>query len=340
MDYVKFEQGRPLDFIGLGRLAIDLNANEINRPMEETLTFTKYLGGSPANITVALSQLGLNTGFIGRISDDQFGRYIRQYLEKKNIDATCVRTDKTGSVTGLTFTEIKSPTDCSILMYRDNAADLKLEPQDIDEEYIAKSKSILISGTALSKSPSREAVFLALEFARKHNTAVFFDLDYRPYSWASEEETSVYYNLAAEKCDVIMGTREEFDRMEALTNPGNTSDQATAEKWFNFHAKIVVIKHGKEGSIAYTKDGGSYKGTIFPAKIVKTFGAGDSYAGAFIWSLLNGLSLEKCLEYGSAAASLVISSHSCSDAMPTLQQLEDFIQKCKSGEIYQEQGWI
>lgn len=340
MNSLKFQQDRSLDFIGLGRLSIDLNANEINRPMEETRTFTKYLGGSPANITVALSRLGVKTGFIGRVADDQLGRYIFSYLKDNKINTMNVRIDKSGSVTGLAFTEIKSPTDCSILMYRDNVADLKLEPKDVSEEYIKNSKSLLISGTALAKSPSREAVFLALEFARKHNTVVFFDLDYRPYSWTSPEETSTYYNLAAEKCDVILGTREEFDMMEALTNPGNKDDYATAEKWFNHLAKIVVIKHGKAGSVAYTKEGETYKGTIFPAKIVKTFGAGDAFAGAFIFSLMNGRSLDKCLEYGSAAASLVISSHSCSDAMPTVQQLEEFIRKCKSGEIYQEEGWV
>lgn len=54
-------------------------------------------------------------------------------------------------------------------MYRDNVADLKLEPKDISEEYIRNAKSLLISGTALAKSPSREAVFLALDYARKHD---------------------------------------------------------------------------------------------------------------------------------------------------------------------------
>lgn len=335
-----FEADRQLDFIALGRLCIDLNANEINRPMEETRTFTKYLGGSPANIAVAMARLGMKTGFIGRVADDQFGRYINDYLQKTNIDTSSVIVDNSGSVTGLAFTEIKSPTDCSILMYRDNVADLKLEPRDVKEEYIKSSKALLISGTALAKSPSREAVFLALEYARKNNVVVFFDIDYRPYTWKSKDEVSIYYNLAAEKCDVIIGTREEFDMMEELIIPGNQDDFVTAKRWFDFNAKIVVIKHGKEGSIAYTKEGQSFKGGIFPAKIVKTFGAGDSYAGAFIYSLIFGKTITDALEYGGASASLVISSHSCSDAMPTVKQIDDFIQKCKSGEIYNEEGWV
>jgi 5-dehydro-2-deoxygluconokinase len=332
MKYLTFDQQKPLDFIAIGRLCIDLNANEINRPMEETVTFTKYVGGSPANITIGMSRLGMKTGFIGRVADDQMGRFIINYLKKNNIDTSNVITDKSGSVTGLTFTEIKSPTDCSILMYRDNVADLKLEPKDVKEDYIKQAKTLLISGTALAKSPSREAVFLALEYAKRHGTVVFFDLDYRPYTWKSKEETAIYYNLAAEKCDVIIGTRDEFDMMECFED-NRQDDEKTAKKWFNYQAKIVVIKHGKDGSIAYTKTGEKFVGTIFPAKIIKTFGAGDSYAAGFIYGLMNGWDIPKAMEYGAAAASIVISSHSCSDAMPTLQQIEAFIQKYKNDQI-------
>ena len=329
MNNLTFESQRAMDFIGVGRLCIDLNANEINRPMEETMTFTKYLGGSPANIAVGMANLGMKTGFIGRVADDQMGRFITSYLEKTGIDSSNIVVDKSGSLTGLSFTEIKSPTDCSILMYRDNVADLKLEPTDINEEYIKGAKALLISGTALSKSPSREATFVALDYAKKHNLVVFFDVDYRPYTWVSQEETAVYYNLAAEKCDVIIGTREEFDMMEALTNPGNSDDYVTANKWFDYNAKIVVIKHGKDGSIAYNKEGETFKGTIFPAKVVKTFGAGDSYASAFIYGLMQGWDIDKAMEFGSASASIVISSHSCSDAMPNVEQIKQYINENK-----------
>jgi 5-dehydro-2-deoxygluconokinase len=321
-----FREDRPLDFIAVGRLCIDLNANETQRPMEETKTFTKYVGGSPANIAIGTARLGLKTGFIGKVSDDQMGRFITQYLKENSINTDNIVIDRTGAVTGLAFTEIKSPQECSILMYRDNVADLKLDPTEVSEEYIKQSKALLISGTALAKSPSREAVFLALEYARKHEVVVFFDLDYRPYTWESEAETAVYYNLAAEKCDVIIGTREEFDMMEKLLNYKESNDQVTAERWFSHHAKIVVIKHGGEGSIAYTRDGQSHRGGIFKTKVLKTFGAGDSYASAFIYGLMQGLEVQQAMRLGGASASIVISKHSCSDAMPTVEELKQFME--------------
>ncbi|MFL6560656.1 MAG: 5-dehydro-2-deoxygluconokinase [Bacillus sp. (in: firmicutes)] len=326
MNQLTFKQDRPLDLIALGRLCIDLNANETNRPMEETRTFTKYVGGSPANIAIGSARLGQKTGFIGKVANDQMGRFITDYLEKNEIDTSGVSIDQTGAVTGLAFTEIKSPEDCSILMYRDNAADLKLHPSDVDENYIKQSKALLISGTALAKSPSREAVFLALEYAVKHGVTIFFDLDYRPYTWTDEAETAVYYNLAAEKCDCIIGTREEFNMMEKLLNIEESDDHYTAGRWFSHRAKLVVIKHGGAGSIAYTKDGASHRSGIFRTNVLKTFGAGDSYASAFIFGLMTGKEVAEAMKMGSASASIVISRHSCSDAMPTMEELQHHLE--------------
>jgi 5-dehydro-2-deoxygluconokinase len=210
-------------------------------------------------------------------------------------------------------------------MYRDNAADLKLEPGDVREDYVAGAKAVMISGTALAQSPSREAVFKVLELARKHGTVIFFDIDYRPYSWASMSEVYTYCRLAAERSDVILGGREELNLIEAPDDGGVRDDAETAKRWFAHGAKLVVVKHGGDGSAAFTHTGETAQAGVFPAKVVKTFGAGDSFAGAFIYGLLKGKPLAECLELGSASASIVVASHSCSDAMPRLEQIQAVI---------------
>lgn len=329
MNLLTFDTGKKLDFIGVGRLCIDLNANEINRPMEETSTFTRYLGGSPANITIALSRLGIKTGFCGKIANDQFGRFILRYLKDNNVDTTGVVVDKSGSVTGLAFTEIKSPTESSILMYRDNVADLKLDPDDLSEEFLKGTRILLISGTALSKSPSREACFLAIEYARRHNVKIVFDLDYRAYSWGSPAETAIYYKLVAEKSDVILGTREEFKKMMLYNKANEADDFALVQPCLQAGVKIAVLKRGAEGSTAYLCDGGVFAAPAFKVKVLKSFGAGDAFAGAFLYGLLNEWEIEKCLRFSSAAAAIVISSHSCSEAMPSKGQIERFLAEYK-----------
>jgi len=325
MDRLQFDRERPFDFIGLGRIGIDMYANEVNCPMEEVKTFSKFIGGSPANITVGAAKLGLKSGFIGKIAEDGFGRYILRYFEEKGIDISGIVYDTSGANTQIAVSEVLGQESAKCIFYRANVADLNLLPTEIDENYIAATKILLISGTALAASPSREAVFVAIEYAKKHHVCVMMDIDYRPYNWRSREETAVYYSLAAEKCDIILGTRDEFDMIEAIYDPGNKDDDKTASRLLEKSASIVVVKHGKQGSRGFCKDGSVYDGVIFPTRVFNTFGAGDSYAAAFIYGILNGLDVGACMKYGAGASSIVISRNACADAMPTEAELKAFI---------------
>lgn len=319
---ISFHSEREFDLIAIGRACIDLNAVEYNRPMEETLTFKKYVGGSPANIAIGSSKLGLKVGFIGKLADDQHGRFIEQYMSRVGVDISHMVVDQEGHKTGLAFTEIKSPEECSILMYRDEVADLYLQAAEVSEDYIRRAKVLLVSGTALAKSPSREAVLKAIQLAKKNDVKVIFELDYRSYTWTSPEETSVYYSLVAEQSDVVVGTRDEFNIME---NVEEGSNEATIQHLFKYSPELVVIKHGVEGSYAYTKEGEIFRGQAYRTKVLKTFGAGDSYASAFLYALLTGKDIETALKYGSASAAIVVSKHSSSEAMPTVGEIEQLI---------------
>ncbi|WDF05683.1 5-dehydro-2-deoxygluconokinase [Shouchella hunanensis] len=314
-----FSTDKRFDLIAVGRACIDLNATEYNRPMEETMTFSKYVGGSPANIAIGSSKLGLKTGFIGKVSDDQHGRFIQSYMEKVGVDTSQMVKDTEGHKSGLTFTEIKSPKECSILMYRTDVADLNLRPEDVSEGYIAQAKILLISGTALAKSPSREAVFQAVDYAKRQNVPIVFELDYRPYTWQSEEETSVYYKWAAEQSTIVIGTRDEYNILE---NSEGNSDEQTAKALLSSRAELVIIKHGVDGSIAFEDDGTITHAKAYPSNVLKTFGAGDSYASAFLYALLNGNSVREALQFGGASAAIVVSKHSSSEAMPTVEEIK------------------
>jgi 5-dehydro-2-deoxygluconokinase len=328
MKYIGFDNSRKFDVVPIGRAAIDFNPVDINKTLAESTTFKKYVGGSPANIAVGLARLGKSVGFIGKISKDRFGEFIINYFTKEGIDTSQIYEAKNGESLGLTFTEILSPTESSILMYRNDIADLSLEVNEISEEYIRNTKAIVISGTALAKSPSREATLKALEYAKKYNTVVIFDIDYRGYSWLNKDDIAIYYSIVGKNSDLIIGSREEFDLMQGLITK-ESSDEETAKRWLAYGNKIVVIKHGKDGSTAYTTDGKKYNIKPFPVKLLKSFGGGDAYGSAFIYGLLEGWDMIDCLEFGSASAAMLVASHSCSEAMPTADEVKAFIRKSK-----------
>lgn len=340
MEAITFDRQRPFDLILLGRVAIDLNpayteqVKEDFKPLKAVHMFEKFVGGSPANIAVGVTRHGMRAGFIGKVSDDQFGDYVVDYFNEQGIDTSHITRCTGGEKLGLTFTEMLSPSESHILMYRNCIADLQLSVEDIDEDYIRRGAALLISGTALAASPSREAALKAVAIARRTGTRVIFDIDYRAYNWKNEDEIAIYYAMVAKEADIIMGSREEFDLTERLVAPG-MDDKASAAFWQGYRAKIVVIKHGMQGSTAYTADGQSFSIKPFPVKARKGFGGGDGYGAGFLYGLFEGWEILDCLEFGSAEASMMVKSNNCSDDLPGPEAVHAFIrdEKQQYGEM-------
>ena len=146
MKYIEFDESRPMDLVLLGRVAIDFNpayndqVKEEFKPLKKVHMFEKFVGGSPANIAVGVTKHGLKAGFIGKVSDDQFGEYVVDYFDERGIDTSQIQNVQNGEKLGLTFTEMLSPKESSILMYRNRIADLQLHVDDIHEDYIKKCK--------------------------------------------------------------------------------------------------------------------------------------------------------------------------------------------------------
>ena len=163
---------------------------------------------------------------------------------------------------------------------------------------------------------------------------IIFDIDYRAYNWKNSDEIAIYYSSVAREADIILGSREEYDLTEKFIKVGMT-DKESAAYWHSQNAKIVIIKHGKEGSTAYTNDGESYSIKPFPVKLLKSFGGGDGYASAFLYGIFEGWEIIDALEFGSASAAMLVASHACSQDMPTVDAVKKFIKKEKEeyGEL-------
>lgn len=313
---------KPLDVAVMGRATIDIYANEIGS-LIEAKSFNKYIGGSAANTAVALSRLGLDVGYIGKVSSDPLGEFILKYLRNENIDISNIKKAKKGINSGITIGEIYEDS-CNCYMYRNNCADIHIEPCDIDESYISKYKILLISGTSLSRSPARESVFYATKLAKRNGTKVFLDIDFRENTWENHDKAGIYLTLAANQADAIIGTKQEYEVMTNLLYDEVLSSSEIAKKFIEIGSKVVVIKNGEKGSELFS-DEGVYKGGIFPTAVLKTFGAGDAYAAGLVYGLLNDFPIEEILKFAAACSSITIMGHSCSDAMPSLDEVESYL---------------
>ena len=331
---MKSTQKRSIELLLTGRAGIDINTTKAGCTFADIPAFTKSVGGSPANIVQGAARLGLKTGFLGKVAHDGMGEYILSSLQAQGIETKGIAVDRTGARNCIAVTEIISPEQSGgyttggdafhhgTYLYRQGTADILYSPEDVDGDMIAAAKCVMLSGTAFSQSPSREAMFKILQLARDHGTMTVLDIDYRPFGWTSKDETARCYARVMEQCDIVIGYREEFDAVEYLSMPGNKDNEKSARALLDVGVKLVIVKDGANGSTAYTSDGSVLRCGIIPTAAIKTFGSGDAYAAGLMYGILRERGLAYAMQLGTACASLALTTISCGDAMPDLQAAE------------------
>jgi 5-dehydro-2-deoxygluconokinase len=179
---ITFSENRPIDIICMGRVAVDLYADDIGYPLADATTFKKYLGGCAGNIAVGTARLGLTSMMFSCVGQDEMGRFVRDTLTAEGVDTELLY-DTPNHLTGLVLLGVKPPNEFPLMFYRENCADMQLQCEHVKEALIGRAKSLLITGTGLSKPTIRETSWYTANLARKLNTAVIMDLDYRPILW-------------------------------------------------------------------------------------------------------------------------------------------------------------
>ena len=309
------------NFLIIGRAGIDIYPDPPGTKTENAKKFVTHLGGSSANIAVALTKLGGKCHLLTCVSDDALGRLAVNQLNQYGVDTSLVRYVKGESRISFAIVETTIKDHQSII-YRNNAADLEMSKEDINKIDYKNFSSIIVTGTSLAAEPSRSATLEALNTAKKNNLAIILDIDYRPYTWGSLQEASRTYLKVAEISDIVIGNDDEFGVMAEDYNEGIK----LAQKLSKSTASIVIYKKGEQGSITFAENE-KIKTGIFQVHALKPTGAGDAFMGVFISSLLNKKSIKDSVIYGSAAAAIVVTKVGCSPAMPGKEELKLFLKE-------------
>ncbi|WP_313551836.1 bifunctional 5-dehydro-2-deoxygluconokinase/5-dehydro-2-deoxyphosphogluconate aldolase [Pseudomonas sp.] len=330
-----FANGRQLDVICLGRLGVDLYAQQIGARLEDVSSFAKYLGGSSANIAFGTARLGLKSAMLTRVGDDHMGRFLVESLNKEGCDTRAIKVDPE-RLTAMVLLGIKDRETFPLVFYRENCADMALREEDIDESFIASSKALLITGTHFSTEGVYKASSRALDYAEKHNVKRVLDIDYRPVLWGltgkadgetrfiANAEVSAHVQRILPRFDLVVGTEEEF--MIA----GGSDDLLTAlRKVREVSEATLVVKLGALGCTVIhgeiperLEDGSIYQG--IRVEVLNVLGAGDAFMSGFLRGWLTGGDDERCCQLANACGGLVVFRHACAPAMPTLAELDYF----------------
>jgi 5-dehydro-2-deoxygluconokinase len=327
-----------LDVVTIGRSSVDLYGQQVGGRLEDMASFSKAVGGCPANIAIGTARLGLKSALITRVGDEAMGRFIREQMEREGVTTSGIATDRE-RLTALVILGVRDDKTFPLIFYRENCADMALDESDIDEDLIASAGAVVVTGTHFSRPNTAAAQMRAIRLAKAHGRKVVFDVDYRPNLWGllghdAGEERYVRSDTVTEllrpilpQCDLIVGTEEE------LHIAGGSEDTLDAIRAIRaVSPATIVCKRGPMGcvvfpaAIPHSIEQG-VKGPGFPVEVYTVLGAGDAFLSGFLRGWLKGEPLETACAYANACGAFAVSRLLCSPEIPTFAELQHFLKE-------------
>ena len=266
------------------------NENEFKSLLTNLKIERTVSGGSIANSIVGLSQLGDKVGFIGKISDDEFGGKYEEGLKKENVEYFYSR-KKEELPTGTCLILVTPDSERTMCTFLGTAG--KINENDIHSNVIKKSDIVFLEGYLWDEGEPKKAFDKAIDNANK----VAMSLSDQ---FCVDRHKSHFLNLVKNKLDITFANEQEIT---SLIEAKNFDEVISFSKQLN---KLVVITRGEKGAVAIKGEEIAESGIQKNLKIVDLTGAGDLFAAGFLHGHVNKFSINECLEKGTQMSSKVI----------------------------------
>jgi len=313
---------------------MDLFARDIGAEFRDITAFESGVGGSPVNIAIGASRLGLQSLAFTAVGDDEVGRFVRQYLNNERVNTEFIQV-KAGKRTGMAVVGVQPPDKFPLLFYREDPADIHLTIDEARQLPLEEARALCLSGTALSRGATRDAYLYLAERASAARLMTFIDLDLRADQWSHSLAFGLNMRRILPLCDVVIGTEEEFyaalsPSPEAVMAGEAVADQEELQKLLQARAAeshlALVLKRGERGVRVYA-NGAVTDVPGFPVEIVNTVGAGDGFASGLIYGWAGGWDWSRAARFANACGALVVTRHGCARALPYRREVDAFIQR-------------
>lgn len=329
------------DVIAMGRSSIDLYSNDIGAPFVDITSFAAYVGGCPTNISVGTRRLGLRSALLSAIGDDQVGNFILHFLQQEGVETRFVPR-KPGRRSSAVVLGIEPPDRFPLTYYRDNCADIELTIDDVLATPLTTSRVLLISGTGLSKEPSRSATLFAAEVAQQAGVPVVLDIDFRPDQWHDPRAFGVTLRSALRLVDVVLGTEDEInaamltDTRQINLTHSQVSDtrvsgdiDAAIQALLDLGPHVLTQKRGADGSRVHVvaREGQTTRIEVpgFSVEVSNILGAGDAFASGVLYGMVQGWDWYRTARLANACGAILVTKHGCANFTPTYEEVMAFI---------------
>ncbi len=309
------------EIITVGEVLVEIMRPAVEQPLDRVGTFNgPFPSGAPAIFAVAAARLGLDTGFIGSVGEDAFGRLMRSCFSHEGVDASQLQTPS-GHSTGAAFVAYEPDGSREFVFHIRHAAAGQLLADLIQETYFEDVKWLHISGsTIFLNANSRVACQRALDLTLTRGGRVSLDPNLRP-ELMPLDQAKVALDPFLKAADLILPTAAEI---HGIT--GKTNEERAVEVLGIKDNAVVALKKGPLGCAIY--HAGRWFGVSgFSVEEVDPTGAGDCFSAAFIAGLEAGWSLERVGRYANAAGALAVTKLGPMSGAPTRGQVDALIRE-------------
>ena len=283
------------DFIGQNNLTkstmkLFFDENEFQNLLKNLKIEKTVSGGSVANTIVGISQLGNKTGFIGKISDDEFGSNYEEGLKKENVEYFYSK-KREKLPTGTCLILVTPDSERTMCTFLGTAG--KINENDISSDVIKKSEMIFLEGYLWDEGEPKKAFDKAINNANKIAMSLS-DL------FCVDRHKPQFLNLVKNKLDITFANEQEIT---SLIEAKNFEEVINFSKQLH---KLIIITRGEKGAVAICGNEVFENDIQKNLKIVDLTGAGDLFAAGFLHGYINKLPIKQCLEKGTEMSSRVI----------------------------------
>ena len=315
---------KQFDVIAMGELLIDFTMS--GQSEQGNNLFEACPRGAPCNVLALLNKMGKKTAFLGKVGKDQFGTLLRATLEDVGINTSNLLTDEQVNTT-LAFVHTFPDGDREFSFYRNPGADMMLTAEEVDEEFLAKTRLFHFGTLSMTHEGVREATKKALKAAKDKGLLISFDPNLRPPLWSSLELAKEQMEYGFGFCDILKISDNEIQFVSGKED----YDEGIRYLQETYQIPLILLTMGKDGSRAYYK-GMRVERAGFQCRTIETTGAGDTFCGSSLnyilehdFENLTEEQLGEMLTFANAAAAIVTTRKGAIRAMPEKVEVENLI---------------
>ena len=277
-----------VDIICIGEVLIDFIGHEVNTSINKTKDYHRFLGGSPTNVAVNASRLGLHAVLVASCGNDGLGDYVIRKLKSNQVNFQYVRKSETAP-TSVIFVS-KSTETPDFIPYRQ--ADCEIFESQLPDDIIAQAKIFHTTCFALSKNPARETILSRAKKAAELGVKLSIDINFSERIWPNREEAKQVLKEYLANDPLVKLSEDDCYRLFA-------EEKSEAFIFNYFHqlgASTICLTKGKNGVVVSDIKQGVFFQPAFQINEIKdTTGAGDAFWTGFLYAQIQNKSLEDCV---------------------------------------------